>query len=369
MNISIKVPLDERAYYIEIGHDLLANAADYIFPLLDRQKVFIVADSHVAALHSKTLTSSLDAVGILHSTLTLPSGEATKSWAYLQKTVDFLLTEKVERADIIIALGGGVIGDLVGFAAAILRRGVRFVQIPTSLLAQVDSSVGGKTGINTNEGKNLVGAFHQPSLVITDVGVLNTLQHRDFMSGYGEVVKYGLLGNEVFFTWLEKNGSAILKGDTTARLEAIRMSCQIKVDIVVKDETEQGDRALLNLGHTFGHALEAATGYSSQLLHGEGVAIGCVLAFELSSRLGFCSQEVPSRVRSHFRKMGMKTAIADIDGSPPVVEELLSIMAQDKKVVDGKLNLILVKDIGKSFIASDISKDAILTVLKDSVKM
>ena len=368
MNVSIKVPLPEREYNIEIGQDLLSTSSDYIFPLLRRQKVVIVTDENVAALHLETLENSLDAARIFHSTLTLPPGEATKSWTYLQKTVDFLLEEKTERADVIIALGGGVIGDLVGFAAAILRRGVSFVQIPTSLLAQVDSSVGGKTGINTSQGKNLVGAFHQPSLVLSDVEVLNTLQKRDFMSGYGEVVKYGLLGSEDFFVWLEKNGSALVTGDITARLEAVRMSCQIKVDIVAKDETEQGDRALLNLGHTFSHALEAATGYSNRLMHGEGVAIGCVLAFELSARLGLCPQEAPSRVRAHLQKMGMKTEIADIKGSLPAAAELLLIMAQDKKVVGGKLNFILVNDIGKSFMTSDIDKDTILSVLHDSAQ-
>jgi 3-dehydroquinate synthase len=368
VNVSIKVPLPEREYNIEIGQDLLSTSSDYIFPLLRRQKVVIVTDENVAALHLETLENSLDAAKIFHSTLTLPPGEATKSWTYLQKTVDFLLEEKTERADVIIALGGGVIGDLVGFAAAILRRGVSFVQIPTSLLAQVDSSVGGKTGINTSQGKNLVGAFHQPSLVLSDVEVLNTLQKRDFMSGYGEVVKYGLLGSEDFFVWLEKNGSALVTGDITARLEAVRMSCQIKVDIVAKDETEQGDRALLNLGHTFSHALEAATGYSNRLMHGEGVAIGCVLAFELSARLGLCPQEAPSRVRAHLQKMGMKTEIADIKGSLPAAAELLLIMAQDKKVVGGKLNFILVNDIGKSFMTSDIDKDTILSVLHDSAQ-
>lgn len=368
MNVSIKVPLPEREYNIEIGQDLLSTSSDYIFPLLRRQKVAIVTDENVAALHLETLENSLDAAKIFHSTLTLPPGEATKSWTYLQKTVDFLLEEKTERADVIIALGGGVIGDLVGFAAAILRRGVSFVQIPTSLLAQVDSSVGGKTGINTSQGKNLVGAFHQPSLVLSDVEVLNTLQKRDFMSGYGEVVKYGLLGSEDFFVWLEKNGSALVTGDITARLEAVRMSCQIKVDIVAKDETEQGDRALLNLGHTFSHALEAATGYSNRLMHGEGVAIGCVLAFELSARLGLCPQEAPSRVRAHLQKMGMKTEIADIKGSLPAAAELLLIMAQDKKVVGGKLNFVLVNDIGKSFMTSDIDKDTILSVLHDSAQ-
>jgi len=368
VNVSIKVPLPEREYNIEIGQDLLSTSSDYIFPLLRRQKVVIVTDENVAALHLETLENSLDAARIFHSTLTLPPGEATKSWTYLQKTVDFLLEEKTERADVIIALGGGVIGDLVGFAAAILRRGVSFVQIPTSLLAQVDSSVGGKTGINTSQGKNLVGAFHQPILVLSDVEVLNTLQKRDFMSGYGEVVKYGLLGSEDFFVWLEKNGSALVTGDITARLEAVRMSCQIKVDIVAKDETEQGDRALLNLGHTFSHALEAATGYSNRLMHGEGVAIGCVLAFELSARLGLCPQEAPSRVRAHLQKMGMKTEIADIKGSLPAAAELLLIMAQDKKVVGGKLNFVLVNDIGKSFMTSDIDKDTILSVLHDSAQ-
>ena len=333
---------------------------------MKRQKVVIITDTNVSNFHLETLENSFSASGIDYSSLTLPPGETTKSWTFLQKTIDFLLKEKIERADVIIALGGGVIGDLVGFAAAILRRGVRFVQVPTSLLAQVDSSVGGKTGINTSNGKNLVGAFHQPSLVLADVDVLNTLQQRDFMSGYGEIVKYGLLGNAKFFTWLEKNGPAIFAGDTAVRIEAIRMSCQIKVDIVVRDETEQGDRALLNLGHTFGHALEAATGYSNQLLHGEGVAIGCVLAFELSARLGFCSQESPSRVRSHLRKMGMKTDISEINGSLPESEALLLLMAQDKKVVDGKLNFILAKDIGRSFVTPDVDRSIVLSVLNDS---
>ena len=366
MNVSIKVPLNDRAYSIEIGQDLLSRTSDYILPLLKRQKVVIVTDTNVSNFHLKALENSFSAAAIDYSSLTLPPGETTKSWTFLQKTIDFLLKEKIERADVIIALGGGVIGDLVGFAAAILRRGVRFVQVPTSLLAQVDSSVGGKTGINTSNGKNLVGAFHQPSLVLADVDVLNTLQQRDFMSGYGEIVKYGLLGNAKFFTWLEKNGPAIFAGDTAVRIEAIRMSCQIKVDIVVRDETEQGDRALLNLGHTFGHALEAATGYSNQLLHGEGVAIGCVLAFELSARLGFCSQESPSRVRSHLRKMGMKTDISEINGSLPESEALLLLMAQDKKVVDGKLNFILAKDIGRSFVTPDVDRSIVLSVLNDS---
>ena len=368
MSITIKVPLDKRSYDIEIGQGLLKNAAEYISPLLLRRKVFIVTEATVANFHLKLFTRTMDSAGIMHSTLQLPAGEATKSWEYLGKTVDFLIEQNVERNDVIIALGGGVIGDLVGFAAAILRRGVRFVQVPTTLLAQVDSSVGGKTGINARQGKNLIGAFHQPSLVLVDVEVLNTLQKRDLMAGYGEVVKYGLLGNEKFFLWLEKNGHALMDGDVGACLEAVRMSCKTKVDIVVRDEFELGDRSLLNLGHTFGHALEAATGYSDRLLHGEGVAIGCVLAFELSARLGFCSQEAPSRVRSHLTKMRIKTDISQVEGALLDPLELLSIMEQDKKVVSGKLNLILAHDIGKTFKTSDVDPEAILSVLKDSLK-
>jgi 3-dehydroquinate synthase len=270
----VHVPLGDRAYDIHIGRGLLDQAGALIGPILPRAKVAIVTDSNVAPLHAQRLTEALQSLGIASSTLTLPPGEATKSWLHLSETTDFLLTEKVERRDVVIALGGGVIGDLVGFAAAILRRGVRFIQIPTSLLAQVDSSVGGKTGINAAQGKNLIGAFHQPSLVLADIDVLDTLAPRDFLAGYGEVVKYGLLGNAPFFEWLEQNGAALVAGDPVARSEAVRMSCQMKADIVVRDETEQGDRALLNLGHTFCHALEAATGYSDRLLRGHRLRFG-----------------------------------------------------------------------------------------------
>jgi 3-dehydroquinate synthase len=263
-----------------------------------------------------------------------------------------------------VAFGGGVIGDLVGFAAAILRRGVRFVQIPTSLLAQVDSSVGGKTGINTAQGKNLVGAFHQPTLVLADIDVLTTLPARDFLSGYGEVVKYGLLGDAAFFDWLEGAGPALAR-DPVARQRAVRRSVEMKAGIVSRDETEEGERALLNLGHTFCHALEKATGYSDRLLHGEGVAIGCALAFELSMRLGLCSQEDPSRVRAHLRAMGMKVDMANIPGDLPGPEVLLGYMAQDKKVVDGKLRFILARGIGQAFVADDVPGDVVLKLLAD----
>ena len=366
MSVCVHVPLGERAYNIYIGQGLLNNIHHHLIPFLRRSRVVIVTDRNVARLHLHSLTTSLDKVGIAHTTLTLPPGENTKSWPFLSQTIDFFLSEKVERRDVVIALGGGVIGDLVGFAAAILRRGVRFVQVPTSLLAQVDSSVGGKTGINAPQGKNLIGAFHQPSLVLADIDVLNTLSPRDFLAGYGEVVKYGLLGHRAFFEWLEINGPALTKGDTTARTEAVRICCQMKADIVMRDETEQGDRALLNLGHTFCHALEAAAGYSDRLLHGEGVAIGCALAFETSARLGLCAQESPSRVRSHLKAMGMKADIRDVGGDMPNALELLELMGQDKKVVGGTLNFIMVREIGQAFVTSDVPTEVVLSVLQDS---
>src|SRR6056297_842369 len=332
-----------------------------------RLHVAVVSDETVADLHWETLRNGLAKNGISADFLTLPPGEGTKSWPFVIQVVEWLLDQRVERRDMVIAFGGGVIGDLVGFAAAILRRGVRFVQIPTSLLAQVDSSVGGKTGINTGHGKNLVGAFHQPARVLADIDVLGTLSERDFLAGYGEVAKYGLLGDAEFFGWLERNGPALAAGDAALRAEAIRRSVQMKADIVARDETEQGDRALLNLGHTFGHALEAATGYSDRLLHGEGVAIGCALAFELSARLGLCAQEEPSRVRAHLRDMNMKTDLSDIPGELPDAEGLLSLMAQDKKVVDGTLRFILARGIGDAFITSDVPPDAVRRVLEDAL--
>jgi len=369
MTERVHVNLPGRAYDVVIGSGLFGQSGAFIAPLLKRPRVFVVTDETVGALHLDGLTAGLGAEKIALDVLTLPAGEATKSWGPLQETVSWLLDQKVERGDVVVAFGGGVIGDLVGFAAAILRRGVRFVQIPTSLLAQVDSSVGGKTGINAAQGKNLIGAFHQPSLVLADVDALGTLTARDFLAGYGEVVKYGLLGDAGFFNWLETNGPALAAGDVPARIEAVRKSVQMKADIVVRDETEQGDRALLNLGHTFGHALEAATGYSDRLLHGEGVAIGCALAFELSARLGICAQECPSRVRAHLRDMGMKTDIGDIPGALPDVPALMDLMAQDKKVVLGQLRFILARDIGAAFVTSDVPREAVQEVLEDALSM
>ncbi|MBK45409.1 MAG: 3-dehydroquinate synthase [Roseovarius sp.] len=361
---TVHVGLGARAYDVAIGPGLLEQAGARIAPLLRRPRVAVVSDETVARLHFETLRKGLERQGISCVCLSLPPGESTKSWPYLERVVEWLLEEKIERGDMVVALGGGVIGDLVGFAAAILRRGVRFVQVPTSLLAQVDSSVGGKTGINAPQGKNLIGAFHQPSLVLADTRVLATLDERDYLAGYGEVVKYGLLGDQAFFQWLEENGSRAAEGDMAARIHLVKRSVEMKAEIVVRDETEQGDRALLNLGHTFCHALEAATRYDgARLLHGEGVAIGCALAFALSARLGLCSQEEPSRVRAHLRDMNMKVDLSDIEGELPDSDALLRLMGQDKKVVDGQLRFVLARGIGEAFVTSDVPISVVREVL------
>ena len=362
---TVRVDLPGRAYDVRIGPGLVANAGSQIAPLLRRPRVAIVTEDIVSGLHLGALQDGLQAEGIENVALSLPPGEGTKGWPQFTRTVEWLLEQKVERGDIVVALGGGVIGDLVGFAAAVVRRGVRFVQVPTSLLAQVDSSVGGKTGINAPQGKNLIGAFHQPSLVLADTGVLATMPERDFLSGYGEVVKYGLLGDVDFFGWLEENGPS-LRDDPAALIHAVKRSVEMKAEIVMRDETEQGDRALLNLGHTFCHALEAATGYSDRLLHGEGVAIGCALAFETSARLGLCSQEDPSRVRAHLAAMGMKKDLADIPGDLPGAEALVDLMGQDKKVVDGQLRFIMARGIGQAFVTSEVPREVVLKVLEDA---
>lgn len=362
---TVRVDLGARTYDVRIGAGLLARAGAEIAPLLRRPRVAVLTDETVGRLHLDALRAGLPGVAV--SALALPAGEATKGWPEFTRAVEWLLAERVERRDVVVALGGGVIGDLAGFASAVLRRGVRFVQIPTSLLAQVDSSVGGKTGINSVHGKNLIGAFHQPSLVLADIGLLDTLPARDFLAGYGEVVKYGLLGDADFFAWLETNGSALARGDRGLRQRAVAHSVAMKARIVERDETEEGERALLNLGHTFCHALEAATGYSDRLLHGEGVAIGCALAFELSQKLGLCSQEAPSRVRAHLRALGMKCDLADIPGDLPGAEALMTLMAQDKKVEDGRLRFILARGIGEAFVASDVDGAAVRAILDEAL--
>lgn len=359
----VRVELGARAYDVHVGRGLLARAGALVGPLLRLPRVFVVTERRVAALHLAALRAGLGDISV--EALELEPGEATKGWAGLGHVVEWLLDARAERGDVVVALGGGVIGDLAGFAAAILRRGVRFVQVPTSLLAQVDSSVGGKTGINTRHGKNLVGAFHQPVLVLADVDVLATLPDRDFRAGYGEVVKYGLLGDAAFFAWLEEAGPR-LASDADVRMRAVRHAVRMKADIVARDETEQGDRALLNLGHTFCHALEAATGYGDRMLHGEGVAIGCALAFDLSARLGLCSQEEPSRVRAHLAAMGMMRELRDIPGDLPPAEALLGLMGQDKKVRDGRLRFVLARRIGAAFVTAEVPADAVLEVLRAS---
>lgn len=364
----VPVALGARSYEVRIGAGLIDRAGAEIAPFLRRKKAAIITDETVAAAHLARLVAALEAEGIVVSSLALPPGESTKGWEQFARAVEWLLEQKIERRDMVVAFGGGVVGDLVGFASAVMRRGVRFVQIPTTLLAQVDSSVGGKTGINTAQGKNLVGAFHQPTLVLADIDVLASLPPRDLLAGYGEVVKYGLLGDAAFFDWLELNGPALAAGDRDARHYAVKRSVQMKAGIVERDETEEGERALLNLGHTFCHALEKATGYGDRLLHGEGVAIGCALAFELSQRLGLCAQEAPSRVRAHLRAMGMKVDLADIAGDLPSAEALVALMGQDKKVVDGKLRFILARGIGEAFVADDVPPEMVTALLAEGLR-
>ena len=363
----VRVPLENRSYDILIGQDLILNFPDYLEGVLSRKFIAIITDKNVENLHLSSLVTALSEAGIETKTLSIDPGEGSKSWKTLQTTVEWMLANKIERNDMVVALGGGVVGDLVGFAAAILRRGIRFIQCPTSLLAQVDSSVGGKTGINTQHGKNLVGSFYQPSKVISDISTLLTVKERDFLAGYGEVVKYGLLGDYDFYCWLEANFAKIKERDTKTLIKAVAHSCEMKAQIVINDEKEHGDRALLNLGHTFCHALESATGYSDRMMHGEGVAIGCVLAFDLSAKLKLTSQEDPVRIKKHFSEMGLMSSIKDISGVLPDADHLVELMFQDKKVVNGKLNLILTKGIGKAFIARDIDPNLIKSVINDSL--
>ncbi len=359
----LNVDLGARSYPIHIGPGLLEDAGKLITPHLKRPFSLIITDENVAALHLKTLQSALDRTGITHKSIIVPPGEASKSFSRLASLCEKMLQAGVERSDVIIAFGGGVIGDLAGFAAHIIRRGVNFIQIPTTVLAQVDSSVGGKTGINTPQGKNLVGAFHQPLAVLADTDVLATLPERQFRAGYGEVVKYGLIDNPDFFEWCEANWKSVFARKAAPLIHAIETSCRAKAAIVAQDEREQGKRALLNLGHTFGHVLEAATGYGDRLYHGEGVAIGMALAFEFSVRRGLCTGQDSGRINAHLAAAGLPVSINDIPGPLPGVEKLMELMEQDKKVTGGKLVFILARGIGKSFIAPDISRDELKSFL------
>jgi 3-dehydroquinate synthase len=350
----VHVPLGERSYDILIGPGLMARAGGEITSRIKGRRAAIVTDENVGARYLDGLMDSLQTDGIEAVSVTLPAGEKTKSFDYLTKVCDVLLEARIERNDTVIALGGGVIGDLTGFAAGIVRRGVRFVQIPTSLLSQVDSSVGGKTGINARQGKNLVGIFNQPDLVLADTDVLDTLSEREFRAGYAEVAKYGLIDKPDFFEWLENNWRDVFAGGA-ARIEAIAVSCQAKADVVAADERENGRRALLNLGHTFGHALEAATQYdSSRLVHGEGVSIGMVLAHRFSARMNLASPDLATRVEAHLKAVGLPTRMAEIPGELPPTEVLMDAIAQDKKVKSGKLTFILTRGLGQSFVADDV---------------
>ncbi|MBY5351553.1 3-dehydroquinate synthase [Rhizobium leguminosarum] len=362
---TVHVPLGERAYDILIGPGLIARAGAEIASRLKGRKAAVVTDENVAPLYLKALVASLDEAGISSAEVVLPAGEKTKSFEHLITVCDKVLEARVERNDYVIALGGGVIGDLSGFAAGIVRRGVRFVQVPTSLLSQVDSSVGGKTGINSRHGKNLIGVFHQPDLVLADTDVLNSLSEREFRAGYAEVAKHGLIDKPKFFAWLEANWKAVFTGGS-ARIEAIAASCQAKADVVVADERENGPRALLNLGHTFGHALEAATAYdSSRLVHGEGVSIGMVLAHEFSARMNLASPDDAQRVEQHLKEVGLPTRMSDIPGDLPPAETLMDAIAQDKKVKSGKLTFILTRGIGQSFVADDVPASEVISFLRE----
>ncbi len=364
--VKVVVGLGDRAYDILIGSGLIARAGAEIATRLPGIRTAIVTDENVAAAHLDALTKSLESAGIASTAITLPAGEKTKSFAHLQDVVDGVLAARLERGDAVLALGGGVIGDLTGFAAGIVRRGMNFVQLPTSLLAQVDSSVGGKTGINSAHGKNLVGVFHQPRVVLADTDVLDTLPVREFRAGYAEVAKYGLIDRPDFFAWLEKNWREVFSGGL-ARTQAIAESCRAKADVVARDEYETGDRALLNLGHTFGHALEAATGYeSARLVHGEGVAIGMALAYRFSARMNLASPDDAARVEAHLREVGLPWRMADIPGELPDAERLLAYITQDKKVSRGALTFILTHGIGQSFIAKDVPASEVLAFLREN---
>lgn len=360
----VPVSLGDRSYEILIGNNLIEKAGEEVARVLPGVRAAIVTDENVALLHLSGLQASLEAASIASSAIVVPAGEKSKSFAQLEYVVDGILAAKLERGDVVIALGGGVVGDLTGFAAGIARRGMKFIQMPASLLAQVDSSVGGKTGINTGRGKNLVGVFYQPQLVLADTGVLDTLPIREFRAGYAEVAKYGLIDRPDFFEWLEKSWQDVFAGGT-ARQHAIAESCRAKADVVARDEHETGDRALLNLGHTFGHALEGATEYdSSRLVHGEGVSIGMCLAHKFSAHMNLASPDDARRVEAHLKVVGLPTSLAEIPGGLPPAEKLMDYIAQDKKVKRGTLTFILTRGIGQSFIANDVPPSEVLSFLR-----
>ena len=364
---SLTVELGERSYDILVGTTVLASAGQLMRPLLRSDRVIIVTDENVADLHLARLQRALDDAGLQHSSITVPPGDASKSLDQLARLIDRLLDAKIERSTTLIALGGGVIGDLAGFAAAVTLRGIDLVQIPTSLLAQVDSSVGGKTGINSRHGKNLIGAFYQPRLVLADTSILTTLPRREMLAGYAEVVKYGLIQDPGFFAWLESHGADLIEGDRPALERAVLTSCRCKAEIVAADERESGRRALLNLGHTFGHALEAETGFSDELLHGEAVAVGMVMAFDLSVQRGHCPPEDADRLRRHLAAVGLPTDFADLEPRHWDPQRLLDHMSRDKKVSHGRITFVLSRGIGEAFVETAVAPDEILALLTTAI--
>jgi len=350
---TVNVALGNRAYDIVIGRGVAASLGLRIAALKPGARLAIVTDENVARAHLDSLEAQLSAAGMTIARIVVPPGEGSKSFASFERVCDALIAARIERNDLIVAFGGGVVGDLAGYAAASVRRGLDFVQVPTTLLAQVDSSVGGKTGINSRHGKNLVGAFHQPILVLADTALLDTLPQRDFRAGYAELAKFGLLGDAGFFAWLEANWQDAFAGGP-AREHAIAIACRGKAAIVARDERETGERALLNLGHTFGHAFEAAAGFSDKLLHGEAISLGIVCAFEFSTRLGLLSTNDAGRVAHHLAAVGLPTHLRDVPALPANADALMELIAQDKKVKRGKLTFILVRGIGNAFVAPDI---------------
>jgi 3-dehydroquinate synthase len=368
----VQVALDERSYGIVIGRGLLTSLGARIQALRAGAKIAIVTDETVARHHLAAAEAALTGAGIVVSSVKVPAGESSKSFRQFERVCDALLAAKIERGDLVVALGGGVVGDLAGFAASVIRRGVDYVQVPTTLLAQVDSSVGGKTAINARQGKNLVGAFYQPILVVADTALLDTLPEREFRAGYAEVVKYGLLGDAAFFEWLDATWRDVFAGGNSsasfAREHAIAVSCRAKAAIVARDERETGDRMLLNLGHTFGHAFEAAAGFSDRLLHGEAVGLGMALAFEFSARRGLIEQAAADRVIAHLAAVGLPTHVRDVAGGNwPGIDTMMDLISQDKKVKRGQLTFILVRGIGQAFISRDVAADEVAAFIAEKL--
>jgi 3-dehydroquinate synthase len=364
----LRVDLAGRAYDILVGAGLLSRAGAEIAALKRTKRVFVVSDDNVARLHLATLIKSLEAAGIAHEAAVLPPGEATKSFALLEQLTGQMLDANLDRGDLIVALGGGVIGDLTGFAAGIVKRGLDYVQIPTTLLAQVDSSVGGKTAIDTKQGKNLIGLFHQPCLVLADTSVLDTLPVREMRAGFAEVLKYGLIGDVGFAEWVAVNAQPILREAGAARTKAVVDSCRMKARVVEADEREAGQRALLNLGHTFGHAIEACAGFSGKVLHGEAVAVGCCLAFELSERLKLCPPGEAARVRGWLAAAGLPTGFNELPELGASEDDLVELMRQDKKAVGGKLVFVLARGVGQAFVARDIELAPVKAILRAALR-